>query len=207
MKGSRLTKAGILLFGIFILTISAFIIWWNLPLTINRRSDIAFGNSLVNKIEQYERQHGLPETTDWKALKELGFIDKGDYFVPNYEKINDTTFELVYIEGFDGPYLLWNSKERKWTKAMPTIADNTVEKVLNLIEQQNIVKNQIKLIDSLSFGRRHITLLLTLDDTLKNIYLVKVGEDNGTNLVTYYNFLVDANRMAILNPTGKLEGQ
>jgi hypothetical protein len=68
-------------------------------------------------------------------------------------------------------------------------------------------KDEIKLIDSLSSGQRHVTLLPTLEDTVKNIYLIKVGEDNGTNLVTYFNFFVDANTMTILNPTGKLEGQ
>ena len=207
MKISKFSKVLIFLIGLIVLTIGAFIVWWNLPVTINRRSDIAFGNSLIKKIEQYKRQHGLPETTDWKTLKELGFIDKGDFFVPDYQKINDTIFELTYLEGFDGPYLLWNSKERHWNKAMPTIPDNTVDKILNLVEQQKIVKDQIKLIDSLSFGRRHITILPTLDDTINKIYLVQVGEDNGTNLVTYYNFLVDANKMTILNPAGKLEGQ
>lgn len=207
MKFSKLSIVIIFAFGLIILTISAFIIWWNLPVTINRRKDISFGNSLINKIEQYQRLHGLPETTDWKTLKELGFIDKGDFFVPSYQKINDKTFEITYVEGFDGPYLLWNSKERHWNKAIPTIVDNTIEKILNLVEQQKIVKDQIKLIDSLSFGHRHITILPTLDDTLKNIFLARVGEDNGTNFVIYYNFLIDANRMVIINPTGKLEGQ
>lgn len=83
----------------------------------------------------------------------------------------------------------------------------TIEKVLDLVESQKIVKDQIKLIDSLSKSQRHISLVPTLDDTTKNIYLVKVGEDNGMNLVTYYNFLVDANSMTIINSDGKLDGQ
>ena len=202
-----MSKVAIFVIAFIIITISAFIIWRNLPITINRRSDIAFGNALINKIKQYERQHSLPETTDWKTLKNLGFIDKGDFFVPNYQKINDTTFELTYVEGFDGPYLLWNSKKRYWSIAKPTIADNTIDKILHLVEQQKMVKDQIKLIDSLSFGFRHVTLLPILDDSIKNIFLVKVGEHNGTNFVTYYKFLIDANKMALLNPTGKLEDQ
>lgn len=87
------------------------------------------------------------------------------------------------------------------------LTDLTIEKVLDLVERQKIVKDQIKLIDSLSKGQRHISLVPTLDDITKNIYLVKVGEDNGMNLVTYYNFLVDANSMKIINEDGKLEGQ
>ena len=87
------------------------------------------------------------------------------------------------------------------------LTDLTIDKVLDLVERQKIVKDQIKLIDSLSNGQRHISLVPTLDDTTKNIYLVKIAEDNGTNLVTYFNFLVDANSMKIINSNGKLEGQ
>lgn len=86
-------------------------------------------------------------------------------------------------------------------------ADLTIDKVLDLVAEQKIVKDQIKLIDSLSKSQRHISLVPTMDDSTKNIYLVKVGEDNGKNLVTYYNFLVDANSMTIINADGKLEGQ
>src|SRR5690606_1745320 len=73
--------------------------------------------------------------------------------------------------------------------------DLIIEKVVDLIGEQKIVKDQIKLVDSLSKGQRHISLIPTLDDSTKNIYLVKVSEDNGMNYVTYYNFLVDANSM------------
>ena len=192
----------------FLLTIAGFFIWWHLPVTINRHSDIKFGNQLIKNIDTYKKHHGLPQTNDWTTLKSLGFKFRGDLVIPDYQKINDTTYELTYLEGFDGPYLLWNSNDRRWKKAIPTPpTDNTEEKVLSLVEQQKIVKDEIKLIDSLSSGQRHITLLSTLDDTAKNIYLIKVGEDNGTNLVTYFNFLVDANTMTILNPTGKVEGQ
>ena len=85
--------------------------------------------------------------------------------------------------------------------------DLIIEKVLDLVGEQKIVQDQIKLIDSLSNKQRHISLVPTLDDRTKNIYLVKVAEDNGTSLVTYFNFLVDANSMTIINADGKLEGQ
>ncbi len=97
-----------------------------------------------------------------------------------------------------------------WTKfqnQLNSIAneDFKIEKVLELVGEQKIVQDQIKLIDSLSQNQRHISLVPTLDDTTKNIYLVKVAEDNGTTFVTYFNFLVDANSMKILNSDGKLE--
>ncbi|MBN2892330.1 MAG: hypothetical protein JXL97_10710, partial [Bacteroidales bacterium] len=85
--------------------------------------------------------------------------------------------------------------------------DSTIEKILDLVAEQKIVRDQIKLIDSLSKGQRHISLVPILDDIIKNIYLVKVGEDNGMNFLTYFNFLVDANTMTIINASGKLEGQ
>lgn len=84
------------------------------------------------------------------------------------------------------------------------VTELTINKVLDLVERQKIVKDQIKLIDSLSNGQRHISFVPTLDDTTKNIYLVKVAEDNGTNFVSYFNFLVDANTMTIINADGKL---
>ncbi|MDE3184985.1 MAG: hypothetical protein KGM16_16355 [Bacteroidota bacterium] len=85
--------------------------------------------------------------------------------------------------------------------------DLTVEKVTDLVSDLKIVKDEIKLVDSLSKGKRHILLLPFLNDTAKNIYLVKVAEDNGTNYVSYFNFLVDGNLMKILNESGKLDGQ
>lgn len=85
--------------------------------------------------------------------------------------------------------------------------DLAIEKVVDLVAEQQIVKDQIKLIDSLSKGQRHISLIPILDDSTKNIYLVKVSEDNGLNYINYYIFLVDANSMKILNSDGKLDGQ
>lgn len=209
MSKSKTVKKTFFFVGLLLLlTIVGYFIWWKLPVTINRRSDMKLGDKVISSIERYRKQHGLPPTNDWQTLKQLGFKDKGDFFTPYYQKINDTTYELVFLAGFDGPYLLWNSNDKRWKEAMPTVPPgNTEEKVLNLIEEQKIVKAQIKLIDSLSSGRRHVSLVPTLDDTTKNIYLVKVAEDNGTNLVTYFNFLVDADKMRILNPTGELEGQ
>ena len=77
-------------------------------------------------------------------------------------------------------------------------ADSVVEKVLDLVADQKKVKDQMQLIDSLSKGTRHISLIPFLDDSEKNIYLVKVCEDNGASFVTYFNFLVDANDMTII---------
>jgi len=115
----------------------------------------------------------------------------------------------VYLEGFDGPYLLWNSYDKKWQKSMVSHFPEhpKEEDVVSLVEQTKLYRDQAKLIDSLSSGKRDLSMFVTLSDTVKNICHVRVSEDNGSSLVTYFNFMVDANKMVILNPTGKLEGQ
>ncbi len=83
------------------------------------------------------------------------------------------------------------------------IKEEKITKVLILVENQKSVKNQIRLIDSLSKGQRHVSLIPSLYDTTNNIYLVKVGEDNGVNFVCYFNFFVNADSMKLTNPNLK----
>jgi hypothetical protein len=66
-------------------------------------------------------------------------------------------------------------------------SDSIINKVLNSVQELKIVKDKIVLVDSLSNHTRNISLIPTLDDTLKNIYLVTVGENNETNRVTYFH--------------------
>ena len=110
----------IVLACVVLLTIVSYFAWWQLPVTINRSSDIKLGNEIIKKIEIYSLTKGLPENADWTQLKQFGFIDKYDFLKPEYSKIDKATFELIFTEGFDGPYLIWNSKERKWKKGFPT---------------------------------------------------------------------------------------
>jgi len=109
-----------LLFG---LTVILYVTWLNLPVTINRYSDIKYADKIIDQIEEYKKSKGLPESDDWETLKKFGFKDHVDFLVPEYQKINNDNYELRFIEGFDGPYLLWNSKDRKWKKAQPTFPD------------------------------------------------------------------------------------
>ncbi len=181
----------------------SYCIWWNLLVTIKRRVDVKFGNELISKIKQYKKQVGqLPNTNDWKALKQLGFKDKGDFFVPNYQKLNDTAFELAYLEGFDGPYLLWNSYSKQWKKEMLThfIETHKDEEVVSLIEQTNLYKERSKLIDSLSSGTHSLIMNVTISDTVKNIYLVKVLDcKSSAKSGLKINFIMILNYTIILN--------
>lgn len=109
---------GILTF--FVLVIGAYFIWWNLPLTINRSSDINLGEQIIKNIESYQKQNGLPDNNDWETLRKFGFRDKIDFLQPEYRKLSDDNFELIFVEGFDGPYLMWTSTEKKWKEGYPT---------------------------------------------------------------------------------------
>ena len=104
-----------------------YVIWLNLPPTINRYTDIRSGNRIIEKIDKYKAVNGLPDRHDWETLKQFGFTVDGDVWSPQYEKINSDTYELIFVEGFDGPYLLWTSTDRKWRMAMPTIPEDYVE--------------------------------------------------------------------------------
>jgi len=105
---------------IIILTIGGYILWWNLPLTINRKTDIKLGEQIIKKIETYKSENGLPNNNDWETLRKFGFRDKIDFLQPEYRKLDDSNFELIFIEGFDGPYLMWTSTERIWKEGYPT---------------------------------------------------------------------------------------
>ena len=91
---------------------------------ISRSSDIKLGNDIIKNIENYQKTNGLPDNTDWETLRNFGFRENLDFFEPVYNRINKDTFELIFAEGFDGPYLLWNSKERIWKKGFQTSPQN-----------------------------------------------------------------------------------
>lgn len=96
------------------------VIYRTLPLEITRKSDIEFGKKLINKIEIYKEEYSsLPLSGDWELLKHLGFKLTELGTEPTYSKIDENEYELIYLEGFDGPYLLYNSKENKWKIDFP----------------------------------------------------------------------------------------
>lgn len=109
-------KAFIIFTSLLLLLIISITIYWNLPIEITRKSDIEAGNKIIQNIEAYQKANGkLPESNDWETLKKLGFSLEDSVSYLSYATDHQGNFELAYLEGFDGPYLLWNSKERKWT--------------------------------------------------------------------------------------------
>ena len=105
--------------------ILSFLIYLNLPFEITRKSDIDYGNSLIENIEKYKKKNNrLPINNDWKTLEELGFKTETLGKKPSYETDNKGNYELIYLEGFDGPYLMWNSVEKNWKIDNPSIFAN-----------------------------------------------------------------------------------
>ena len=105
------------------------LIYFNLPFDITRKSDIEFGNNLVDRIEEFQKEKGqLPTPGDWTTLEKLGFKMEMVGTVPTYERINENEYELIYLEGFDGPYLLYNSRLKDWKVDFPKIPDRWKEK-------------------------------------------------------------------------------
>ena len=114
-----MTKRILIILPIVVIVIG--LIYFNLPFEITRKADIDFGNDIVNKIDQFEKENQkLPESDNWNVLEELGFKTEMFGTNPTYQKINEKEFELIYLEGFDGPYLMYNSKSNKWTIDFPT---------------------------------------------------------------------------------------
>jgi hypothetical protein len=115
-----------------ILLVAIGLIYFNLPFQITRKSDIGFGNKLVSRIKDYQNKYDkLPEPEDSETLLRLGFRMGTIDVEPAYEKINDNEFEIIYFKGFDGPYLLYNSKADEWKVDFPTIPERWNEKDKN----------------------------------------------------------------------------
>jgi hypothetical protein len=114
--------SGIISFLIIVL----YLIWLSLPVKYNRYSDIKTGNRIIEKISIfYEENSKLPENYNWKLFKKLDF-DTTEYFLkPEYSKINDSTYELIFVEDFDPPHLLWNSNEKKWKNDFPSLPEKS----------------------------------------------------------------------------------
>jgi hypothetical protein len=120
--GSYFFKTGSLL-GLSI-ALAAGLLWWNLPLSVKRAADIARGWVLSQRIAQYQQQHAaLPATGDWVALKQIGFtLEEMERAKPQYTRLDSAAYQLVFVSGFDGPYLMWNSTQGQWKEGFPEVS-------------------------------------------------------------------------------------
>lgn len=73
------------------------------------------------------------------------------------------------------------------------------EKIIDTIFSLKEVKEREEYIERETKGVRHMTIWVAEKPTEKNkCYWIKAGEDNGTNLVTHYNFVVYPDSMRIM---------
>ncbi|MGV3611488.1 MAG: hypothetical protein ACO1N0_11090 [Fluviicola sp.] len=108
--------------SLLILALISLVIYWNLPFEITRKKDLELGNTLIENIQSYKsKYHKIPDENDSKILRKLGFKIEPLGTKPSYETNQNGEYEVVFLEGFDGPYLMWNSKEEKWKMDFPTI--------------------------------------------------------------------------------------
>ena len=104
------------------------------------------------------------------------------------------------------PYSCWNSSSsssdnQTENKKNIYVNQHIEEDVVSLVEQTDLYLNEIKL------NGYHQSMQVSLEDTVRNIYLVKLMEDIGDSSTMLANFLIDANRMVIINPDGKLQNK
>lgn len=92
------------------------LIWDYLPIEIRNHSEVNFGHQLVDKIEKYKSVNSsLPSNGEWKTLEKLDFEMTELGTNPEYKKINDSSYKLIFVKGFDGPYLTYNSLLGTWS--------------------------------------------------------------------------------------------
>ncbi|MGB3585723.1 MAG: hypothetical protein WBA23_04235 [Tunicatimonas sp.] len=110
--------------------IAIFFILYNLPIELYNRKEIERGNELINSIDRYYHKEGnLPANNDWEALRKIGFTrEEMGRAYPEIRNLNDSTYELIFTIGFDPPYLMWNSNEKKWKEDFPSISESWMEK-------------------------------------------------------------------------------
>ncbi|SEH83244.1 hypothetical protein SAMN02927937_01673 [Paenimyroides aquimaris] len=126
--------------GVLLLFVVVILIYQNLPIEIARKQDIALGNNLIKNIEKYRLDYNrLPAEDDWETLKQLGFHTQELGTKPNYTIDSKGNYEITFLEGFDGPYLTWNSIDEKWKIDFPTIFNSSVETESPIFEGNQIL--------------------------------------------------------------------
>lgn len=76
---------------------------------------------------------------------------------------------------------------------------NLENEIIDTIFQLKEIKDRQKYIEQQTKGERHLQIWVADKPNLTNkYYWIKVGEDNGTNLITHFNFDVYPDSMRIM---------
>lgn len=82
---------------------------------------IDLGNKYISNIMHYWNENKkLPDEQERELHKKLNPDPKGEYLEawsvwPAYKKTNSSGFTLTFVEGFDGPYLTYDSTTKIWS--------------------------------------------------------------------------------------------
>ena len=104
----------------FFSLIAILIIGWKIGVTIEYYHEISIGNEYAhNIITHLEGQKKLPDELDRDTLRQLNPDPKGEYLEaraarPMYKQTGSGSFTLAFIEGFDWPYLTYDSETKIW---------------------------------------------------------------------------------------------
>jgi hypothetical protein len=107
-------KIVIIFVSIIFTLILLLVIYWHLPWQIRYKSEINFGNQLIEKIEKFRLENdSIPHSENREILESFGF-EMTESFLPIYTKINETDYELIYCWGFDPLWLYYYSNTKEW---------------------------------------------------------------------------------------------
>ena len=91
---------------------------FSLPLKVIYYGEIYRAEKLISYLDRFQDKYqNLPETQNYELLRFIGFTEAEVVReFPKYQKLSNNHYELIFIEGFDCPYLRWKSKDREWYK-------------------------------------------------------------------------------------------
>ena len=100
------------------------IVWLNLSIKYKYRSEIKRANVYIENLKNYQKKNGvMPNENDWKTLDILNPIKPFNESKPQYDKVGKKDFILTFVQGFDPPYLFYDSRTNIWKYDFPPIND------------------------------------------------------------------------------------
>jgi hypothetical protein len=79
-----------------------------------RTADRRNASKIIASVEEYRATYGqLPDPDDQKIMEELGFEMRMEWF-PDYQMGENGNFRITILQGFDGPYWIYDSSTKSW---------------------------------------------------------------------------------------------
>ena len=96
------------------------------PIRFPFKENVKRGNELIQGIENYiDKYDQIPPEDNWEALKEAGFTtEELATSHPQFLNLGNSSYQLVFIRGFDPPYLFWDSNDKTWKYGFPPIPND-----------------------------------------------------------------------------------